>query len=185
NTYSDLSVLADNQLFDHFVNWGIGEGRSPIEGVNLDQETWGAYAAANEDLVLAFGIEDVDALQPAEIAALASHFFRFGIDEERDGKPELPGDEPTEPSTLTEALAKLGKAQSAKTAYLTEAGQNETLAENQALDEDSTPSEIETAITTEYGAQAADVGLEVGVSNFATRSVTVQDAAISEERSSL
>jgi hypothetical protein len=87
--------------------------------------------------------------------------------------------------TLTKGLEDLDAANTAKTTFLEEAYLNETLAENQNLDEDSTTTEAETAITTEYTAQAGAVGGDADVNdaaNFATRSVAIQDTLIADAK---
>src|SRR5690554_621471 len=44
------SGLTAGQLFEHFINFGIEEGRQPSAEVNVNSETLAAYAAANADL---------------------------------------------------------------------------------------------------------------------------------------
>src|SRR5690625_3233981 len=127
---ADLAGLAPNELFEHFANYGVNELRSPSEGLVLDAATFQAYAAANEDLVAAFGIEDVENLSNEDVAALANHFFAYGIHEGREGAPELPEDL----GDLTEALETYQDAVEARTEFLKEAAKNEDVAD--ALDAD-------------------------------------------------
>lgn len=100
----DLTIagLKVGQLFDHFTNFGLEEGRAPSAGANVNETTLSAYAAQNEDLQEALGIEDPSDLSDAELLALAQHFYAFGYNEERPGKPSNPSDDDATPgSTFT------------------------------------------------------------------------------------
>lgn len=106
----DLADVPADQLFLHFTLYGIGEGRSPMEGVEFDAA---AYAAAegNEDLLEAFGIEDVDALTEDQVELLAQHFYAHGYIEGRAGGPEIPGwNDDSGLGELAEALSNLQAA---------------------------------------------------------------------------
>lgn len=82
--------------------------------------------------------------------------------------------------TLTAGLEALQDAKDAKEAFLKEALENATLAENQSLDENSTTANAEAAIGAELNAKTASVASEVSDTSFATRSVTVQDNLIAD-----
>lgn len=123
---SDLAGLSADQLFAHFAAYGVNELRSPAEGFELDAATFQAYADENEDLVEALGIEDAANLTDADVAALASHFFEFGIYEDRPGAPELPA-EPTDLSELTAALETYQDAVDAKDEFLEEAAESDVI----------------------------------------------------------
>lgn len=82
--------------------------------------------------------------------------------------------------TLTAGLEALQDAKDAKEAFLEEALENATLAENQSLDENSTTADAEAAIGAELNAKTALVASEVSDTSFATRSVTVQDNLIAD-----
>jgi hypothetical protein len=84
--------------------------------------------------------------------------------------------------TLTEALDSLATAKAEKEAFLESALENETLAENQDLDEDSTTADAEAAITAELNTQTAAVGGDDDVddANFGDRSASIQDSLIAE-----
>ena len=73
-------------------------------------------------------------------------------------------------------------ANEAKTAYLEGAFENETLADSQDLDADSTTAEAEAAIGAELTAQldhlAADA--DVGDANFGNRTDTAQDQLLAD-----
>lgn len=96
--------LTAGQLFEHFINFGIEEGRQPSAEANVNSETLAAYAAANADLREAFGIEEGAELTPAQELALAQHFYAFGYAEPREGKPSEPVVNKGEIYTLTEDL---------------------------------------------------------------------------------
>lgn len=72
-------------------------------------------------------------------------------------------------------MAELAAANAAKTAFSKSALENEILAENQGLDEDSTPAEAEAAIGVELTAQAGRIAGDADVDdvNFGTRSAAV------------
>src|SRR5690606_20779449 len=95
--------LTAGQLFGHFTEYGLAEGRSPspaAEGV--DAESLAAYAAANEDLRTAFGIKEGEEPTEAQLVQLAQHFYQFGYKENRDGLPaEFSDDTPGQTFTLT------------------------------------------------------------------------------------
>lgn len=89
-TYSDLATSGMNagELFDHFTNYGIAEGRQPSQEAVLTEANLLAYAKGNADLLEAFGIEaDATELTVEEEAALASHFYQFGYKEDRANSP--------------------------------------------------------------------------------------------------
>src|SRR5690554_1120791 len=77
------------QIFEHFVNHGITEGRAPSAAADADVNAASltAYADANEDLREAFGIEDGEAPSEAQLILLAQHFYQYGYKEVRDGQP--------------------------------------------------------------------------------------------------
>lgn len=154
---ADLAGLAPNELFEHFANYGVNELRSPSEGLVLDAATFQAYAAANEDLVAAFGIEDVENLSNEDVAALANHFFAYGIHEGREGAPAMPEDL----GDLTEALENLQDAIEARNDFLKEAAENEDVAAAlDAADEDDGDLTVEAAI--EQQLEALSTELENG-----------------------
>lgn len=106
---SDLATagLTAGQLFEHFINFGIEEGRQPSADANVNSASLAAYAAANADLREAFGIEEGAELTPAQELALAQHFYAFGYAEPREGKPaEYEPEDPNtgETFTLTTAI---------------------------------------------------------------------------------
>src|SRR5690606_38194417 len=71
--------------FQHFVQYGQFEGRSPSEGLEVTDAKLSAYAAANEDLQEAFGIDDPADLTQEQQDALTSHFYQYGYAEDRPG----------------------------------------------------------------------------------------------------
>src|SRR5690606_24084033 len=94
--------LTAAQLFSHFTEYGLAEGRSPsaaAEAVNA--ETLAAYAAANEDLREAFGIEEGEEPTEAQLILLAKHFYEYGYNENREGLPVEFNDNPGSTFTLT------------------------------------------------------------------------------------
>src|SRR5690606_19508509 len=100
----DLTVagLDAGQLFDHFVNYGIKEGRQPSAGANVNAETLAAYAAANADLREAFGIEEGEEPTDAQLLQLAQHYYAYGYNEKREGKPaEYEPEDPNTGETFT------------------------------------------------------------------------------------
>lgn len=86
---SDLAVagITANQLLDHFVAFGMSEGRQPSAEANVNKASLSTYAVANPDLVQAFNIQNPADLTDAEVLALAQHFYTFGYAENRPGKP--------------------------------------------------------------------------------------------------
>lgn len=101
---SDLATagLTAGQLFEHFINFGIEEGRQPSVDANVNSASLAAYAAANADLREAFGIEEGAELTPAQELALAQHFYAFGYAEPREGKPaEYEPEDPNTGETFT------------------------------------------------------------------------------------
>lgn len=88
-TNSDLAVIGLDPvgLFEHFANYGLKEGRAPAKGMGVTDEQLKAYAAANEDLRTAFGIENVDEITEAQYEQLAQHFYMRGYEEDRPGAP--------------------------------------------------------------------------------------------------
>ncbi|RTZ43182.1 hypothetical protein EKL30_09865 [Candidimonas sp. SYP-B2681] len=75
--------------FAHFQAFGANEGRSPSPTVSLVKASLSGYAAANPDLVKAFGITDPAYLSDAQAALLAVHFYQFGHNEGRPGNPTV------------------------------------------------------------------------------------------------
>lgn len=95
--------LTAGQLFGHFTEYGLAEGRSPsLAAEGVDAESLAAYAAANEDLRTAFGIKEGEEPTEAQLIQLAQHFYLFGYKENRDGLPaDFSGDTPGQTFTLT------------------------------------------------------------------------------------
>lgn len=88
NTDLITAGLTAGQLFDHFTNFGIDEGRKPSVDAVLSAESLLAYAKANEDLMEAFDIEaDATELTEDQVKALSHQFYAFGYNEERAEKP--------------------------------------------------------------------------------------------------
>lgn len=86
--YPDLlanGITAATAL-DHFYTYGLNEGRSFSNWLSVDEFDFDTYAAKNEDLREAFGIEeDFDELTDAQKDALFSHFLAYGYSEDRPG----------------------------------------------------------------------------------------------------
>lgn len=111
NSRADLADVPADLLFLHFVTHGMREGLSPMEGVEFDPVAY-ASAEGNEDLLEAFGIEDVENLTEDEALLLQQHFFAHGYREGREGGPEIPGYDPDQPDLddLKELLSNLQSA---------------------------------------------------------------------------
>ncbi len=97
-----LAAVAGNvaAAFDHFTQHGIGEGRAPSADYDFSDAQWSDYAAANADLLTAFGITDPDNMTDAQQAALANHYFQYGYAENRDADPILPTEGETHTLTV-------------------------------------------------------------------------------------
>ncbi|MFA5521231.1 MAG: hypothetical protein WCY98_01795 [Castellaniella sp.] len=78
--------------FDHFTTHGIAEGRAPSANYQLNAAKLGAYAAANSDLMDAFGITDPNNLTAEQQTQLAQHYYQYGWDEGRPGDPGFGGE---------------------------------------------------------------------------------------------
>ena len=100
----DLSTAGLNpgDLFEHFTNYGLNEGRAPAAGMGVTQDQLKAYAAANEDLREAFGIEDVENISEEQYDQLAQQFYQYGYQENRGGAPfDAGGVDPDAGETFT------------------------------------------------------------------------------------
>src|SRR5690606_2518163 len=100
----DLSTAGLNpgDLFEHFTNYGLNEGRAPAVGMGVTHDQLKAYAAANEDLREAFGIEDVEDISEEQYDQLAQQFYQYGYQEDRDGAPfDAGGVDPDAGETFT------------------------------------------------------------------------------------
>lgn len=73
--------------FAHFQAFGSNEGRSPSPTKSLTDASLSGYAAANPDVAQAFGITDPAYLTSQQKAQLSSHFYQFGVNENRPGDP--------------------------------------------------------------------------------------------------
>lgn len=90
-SYPDLVKNGINaaSALDHFYHYGINEARSfnpIISAADFDAQT---YAAENEDLREAFGIEDDTELTAENKAALLKHYLAYGYAENRKGVGEF------------------------------------------------------------------------------------------------
>ena len=77
STYSDVAAVCGNKetaLFNHFVNFGVKEGRSASAEFNPQ-----AYRARYEDLQQAFG---------SDMAAYCRHYVNYGAKEGRNGSAD-------------------------------------------------------------------------------------------------
>jgi hypothetical protein len=98
----DLLALEVNQLFDHFVNFGMEEGRAPSAEAQITEAGLLAYANANEDLRTAFGIEaGATELTEAQALGLTQQFYAFGYTEDRPAAPFDADTSPGQTFTLT------------------------------------------------------------------------------------
>lgn len=77
--------LTLGQALDHYAQYGIFEGRAFSDDADLDPSEFdaSAYAAANEDLRTAFGIEDASDLTAEQTADLLGHYLAYGLYESR------------------------------------------------------------------------------------------------------
>lgn len=91
-------------LFEHFVNFGMSEGRQPSAEANVNSESLAAYAAANADLRAAFNIEEGAELTKEQELQLAQHFYAYGYNEAREGKPSVPVTNEGQTFMLTKGL---------------------------------------------------------------------------------
>lgn len=87
---ADLAELADGDLLFHFAKYGAAEGRNPNpafgDGQTIAANLFLDYALANEDLLEAFGIAaNATRLTDEQQANVASHFFVYGVNEDREG----------------------------------------------------------------------------------------------------
>ncbi|MFA5522271.1 MAG: hypothetical protein WCY98_10350 [Castellaniella sp.] len=90
DTHADLAqAFGDDPgaAFDHFVLYGLAEGRSPSAGLKAGPAGLSAYAAANPDLQQAFGILNPGSLTDAQQVQLLTHFYAYGWYEDRPGSP--------------------------------------------------------------------------------------------------
>src|SRR5690606_36674278 len=81
----DLAVacLKPAQLFEHFVNHGIGEGRAPSAATQLTEANLLAYAKGNADLATAFNVAaDATTLTAEQKASLSQHYYEYGYKED-------------------------------------------------------------------------------------------------------
>lgn len=97
------SGLTGAQLFEHFVTYGINEGRVPsAAAAQMTDASLLAYAKGNADLATAFGVAaDATSLTDAQRDGLANHFYEYGYKEGRADSPFTPDNNPGETFTLT------------------------------------------------------------------------------------
>ena len=97
------SGLTGAQLFEHFVKYGIDEGRVPsAAAAQMTDASLLAYAKGNADLATAFGVAaDATSLTDAQRDGLANHFYEYGYKEGRADAPFTPDNNPGETFVLT------------------------------------------------------------------------------------
>ncbi len=100
------SGLTGAQLFEHFVKYGINEGRVPsATAANMTDASLLAYAKGNADLATAFGVAaDATSLTDAQRDGLANHFYEYGYKEGRADAPFTPDSNPGQTFTLTTGI---------------------------------------------------------------------------------
>lgn len=106
------SGLTGAQLFEHFVTYGINEGRVPsANAAQMTDASLLAYAKGNADLATAFGVAaDATSLTDAQRDGLANHFYEYGYKEGRADAPFTPDTNPGQTFTLTTGVDSISSA---------------------------------------------------------------------------